>query len=246
VSTQICRGFTDQQWRELEKRLTTSTEARHNEAVDRTAWDCAITVFERRVKERFFSCIEALEEADKRCDVEVASDAPADCSTLPNDVSSVVVPGFAIVGLCCLLIETLASFGETDGEPLQQPTGPCPYPSGNCIRPQSPGGKLIRDFLQRPSFGEAFKVEKVARDFVRGIRDGIFHEAETRKWMIWREDPKDSIVETKGKQHFLNRTAFVKALRQEFECYLADLRDPQKSALRMRFVKKMNDIVKEI
>ena len=246
MGTQICRGFTDVQWRILEKRLTRNGDVRSYEVADRTDWDCAIAVFQRRIQERFFSCIEALERSDVKRDVDVAPSAPADCSTLPQDAADAVVPGFAIVGLCCLLIETLASFAETDRNVIPTPTGPCNFPNGDCIRPQPPGGRRIREFLQRPCFGDAFIDDKVAKRFVHGVRDGIFHEAETRGWLIWREEPVDSIVGIENGQYILNRTAFVKALRHEFERYLADLRESENSALRKRFIKKMNDIVKAI
>lgn len=239
MTTQICRGFTDDQWLGLKKCLIQNGVIQNDEA----AWDCAINVFERRITERFLSCIEALQEADSRADVEVRPGAPPDCSTLPKDTdTSVVVPGFAIMGLCCLLIETLASFREAAVSPPA--SGPCTYPEGQCIRPQPSGGKLIREFLQRPSFNGAFADGNVAKDFVRGIRDGILHEAETRHWVIWREEPKGRIVERRGERYWLNRTAFYQALRHEFQDYLGDLRDSQKADLRKRFIKKMDDIVK--
>jgi hypothetical protein len=239
IGTQICRGFTDGQWRGLRTRLVENGVIQNDE----TAWDCAITVFERRIRERYFSCIEALRVADSKADVEVGDAPPPDCSTLPiASGGNIVVPGFAIMALCCLLIETLASFREDLAE--AQLDGPCPYPKGNCIRPQPLGGKLIRGFLQRPSFGQAFAEEEVAKSFVRGIRDGILHEAETRRWVIWREDPPGLVVEHEGKQHWLNRTAFCLALEREFDAYVADLRDSRNEELRKRFVRKMDDIVK--
>jgi hypothetical protein len=203
-------------------------------------------VFERRIRERFFACIEALEAADMRRDVEVALDAPADGSTLPPDESGVVVPGFAIVGLCCLLIETLASFSEVNETPVQEPIGACTYPTGSCIRPQERSGKRIREFLKRPSFGDAFTNNRVGHSFVHGIRSGIFHDAETRHWVIWRDEPPNSIVGALAEQHILNRTAFCQALRDEFGQYLAALRDPGNPALRRRFVEKMNAIVASV
>jgi hypothetical protein len=240
TGTQICRGFTDGQWRGLRTRLLENGVIRNDEI----AWDCAITVFERRIRERYFSCIEALRAADSQEDIEVGDAPQPDCSTLPSaSGKDTVVPGFAIMALCCLLMETLASFRENLAE-VAPVDGPCPYPKGSCIRPQPSGGKLIREFLQRPSFGQAFANEEVAKSFVRGIRDGILHEAETRHWVIWREDPRALIVEHQGKQYWLNRTAFCSALKMEFEAYLADLRDFRNGDLRKRFIKKMDDIVK--
>ena len=43
----------------------------------------------------------------------------------------------------------------------------------------------------------------------------------------------------------LNRTMFYEAVKQEFESYLKDLRDPINGEFRERFKKKMKDICKE-
>jgi hypothetical protein len=210
-------------------------------------WDCAISVFERRIQERFFSSIEALEKADSRADVTVRPNAPSDCSALPKDVGA-VVPGFAIVGLCCLLLETLASFSDTNSisEKDSPDGGPCPYPKGECIRPQPRGGELIKAFLRRSAFDRAFDDDKTAKSFVRGVRNGILHDAETRGWKIWRDEPRGAIVQKDGRQRILNRTALVKALRAEFERYLSDLRNPERHELRQQFLRKMNRIVREV
>ena len=76
--TQICRGFTDGQWLGLKTRLFENGAIQN----DQTAWDCAITVFERRIRERYFSCIEALQAADSRADIELGDTLPPDCSVL--------------------------------------------------------------------------------------------------------------------------------------------------------------------
>lgn len=92
--------------RSLQRRLIKRGGANSD---DEKAWHCAVEVFDRRIHERFLSCIEALESADSKSDVYVPDDAPADCSTLPEK-NDTVVPGFAIMALCCLLAETLQSF----------------------------------------------------------------------------------------------------------------------------------------
>ena len=216
--TQICRGFTDEQWKGLRERLIVNDEA---------AWTCAVDVFARRIKERFLSCIEALERADAGSDIDVPRRAPPDCSTLPDDKGvQMVVPGFAIMALCCLLIETLQSFREA--------------------RKGQSSSEVFRKFLRLPAFRGEFGDYNIAKSFVRGIRDGILHEAETRRWVIWRYEPEDRIIEPQNRGYALNRTAFFKALEIEFENYLQQLRDPENDNLRKRFLKKMNDIVKEI
>lgn len=202
-------------------------------------------VFERRIRERFLSCIEALEKADSRARIEVQPGAPPDCSTLPKDDGrQIVVPGFAIMALCCLLIETLQSFRETP-QSSGPVVGPCSYPNGPCIRPQAPTKELFKKFLRMPAFRGEFH-EKIAGDFVDGIRHGIMHEAETRGWVIRRDEPEGRILEPRGHGYALNRTEFCRALKTEFENYIQQLRDPGRQALRKRFLKKMDDIVKEI
>lgn len=87
-----------------------------------------------------------------------------------------------------------------------------------------------------------FDDEKVATRFVQDVRNGILHDAETRGWTIWREDPPNRIVATQGNRFILNRTALHLAVRNEFEQYVADLFDPTNEDLRRRFVDKMNKI----
>jgi hypothetical protein len=227
MATYICRGFTNLQWRSLRSKLVHVGSIQ----ADELAWNCAIDVFERRIKERFLSCIEALQRLDSRADVMVAEDAPADGSSLPNDGDrDIIVPGFAIMALCCLLIETLAFFRKVDGNEAEL---------------KQTDKELIASFLRRRSFEGAFDDERVASRFVSGIRNGILHEAETRRWVIWRNDPVTGIVERASDNRFkLNRSTFYQALRSEFELYISELRNPGSEALRRRFLEKMNDIAK--
>jgi hypothetical protein len=227
--TQICRGFTDDQWRQLRSRLNNR---------DQSAWNCAIQVFERRITERFLSCIDVLIAADSRSDIVVTPNAPADSTSLPRDTKQIVVPGFAIMGLCCLLAETLQSFRHT---PANVPgvTGPSVQAVGPVV------ADLFREFLKLPAFNNEFSDDRVATAFVNGVRNGILHEAETRRWLIWREDPPGQIVGRDGRKYVINRTKFYQALVSEFRAYLSDLGDDRNVELRARFVKKMSDIAKE-
>ncbi len=141
---------------------------------------------------------------------------------MPEDEGRIVVPGFAILGLACLLIETLQSFREHSGQTTE----------------------LIIKFLRRPRFGNAFEDERVARSFAHGVRDGILHEAETRKWVVHRDRPP-GLVAPEGRGYALNRTQFCDALKKEFEDYTAEVSRPENAELRKRFAMKMDDIVNE-
>lgn len=222
MKADICFAFASTEWEKLVGRLENDEEA----------WAEAIGVFERRIKERFLTCIDALFAADTKPDLKPSgSPQKADC-----------IPGFSIMALCCLLVETLQGFQESVAP--SGLAGPCTYPTGSCIKP-SPDttGQFIK-FLRRPSFCGAFAEDKTAKSFVRGVRNGILHEAETRKWVIWRDLPHQ-IVTPLEDGYVLNRTMFYEAVKQEFESYLKNLRDPAKRNLRQRFKQKMDDICEE-
>ena len=108
-AVQICRGFTVAQWKTLHTRLVNRDGTNSD---DQDEWHCAVEVFERRIHERFLSCIEALESTDSKSDISVPDGAAADCSTLPHR-NEAVVPGFAIMALCCLLAETFSLFAAS-------------------------------------------------------------------------------------------------------------------------------------
>lgn len=237
---QICRGFSDVQWKQLRAALE-SEDAQSEDG--KRFWNTAVEVFERRMRERFVNPIDVLEQADSKLDI--ANSGNDDSFELPPaEASPVVVPGFAIVGLCCLLIDTLQSF-RAKRPPQEVPAGPCPFPKDECIRPENPTTGAFLSFLRLPAFGGEFNDEKIAKSFVRGIRNGILHEAETRKWVIWRDEPLEKLVALEGRGYALNRTRFWLALKEEFNSYLTKLREDKDADLRKRFLEKMDDIIKE-
>jgi hypothetical protein len=210
---QLCRGFTVQQWNTLRPRLGVGEDE---------AWRIALNVFERRIKERFLSSIEALRNADSKDDIE-PPDNSAPGSTLPNDTTA-VVPGFAMVALCCLLAETLQSFRS----------GPSRYTKT----------QFINFLQQRPAFHGAFADAEVAASFVDGVRNGIFHEAETRGWSLWRDEPRGLVEPLGNGRYSLNRNEFHDAVRTDFEDYIASLR-VRDSDLRQSFLQQMDDLVEK-
>lgn len=231
MTPKICVGFSTNDWQNLCEKLD-------DKGVLSEAWLEAISVFERRMRERYFTAIDALVSADTHP------------NTLPGQSSNITsaadhcTPGFSIMALCCLLIEALQNFRERVAH--EHPSRPCDYPTGRCIRPPSGTNEQFRRFLRRPAFAEAFSNEKTTRDFMNGIRNGILHQAETRKWIIRRDEPKGKIVETRdGGRYILNRTVFYERLKEEFKSFLCELRDPDGMQLRLHLKKSMNDISKE-
>ncbi len=226
MEANLCFDFPSSKWPDLKRRL---------EAGDESAWPEAIGVFERRMRERFFTSIDAL----------IAADTKPVHEPLTQGRKDHCIPGFSIVALCCILIDTLQGFRQ---EPTRSvtPTGPCLFPNASCVKPPSGTTEQFKSFLSRPAFSGTFREDKIARAFVNGVRNGILHDAETRKWVTWRDEPVGQIAEEQPAGGFaLNRTLFYDAIKKEFESYLQKLRDPSSEDLRPRFKEKMNDIFKE-
>lgn len=216
---ELCAGFTSEQWR---------TELRPNLDADNPAmWDKAIGVFERRMRERFFRCIDMLLKAD---------DASRD--------TGIVRPGFSIMALCCLLVETLQSFYEggrnTNAGVVAEP---CTYPTGRCAKEPSTA-RAFKDFLKgSPHFKGDFRTSQICGDFANDVRNALLHEAETRGgWLITRMVPPDQILVIYHHGYKLNRTNFYRALRKEFDDYVVKLRDTSQEVLRKNFLRKMDSI----
>jgi hypothetical protein len=230
----ICSVFRSEEWSELRTQLV---------AGDEKAWTKAVRVFECRMKERFFSEIELLLRRGKTG-------------------SQRIVPGFAIMALCCILVETLQAFYEGHiMEPPEMPEGPCPYPDGDCLKmPPAvetgekcafPNSPCVRTPSTARSFAHFLRDSPHFADFngrARSsfsiqIRNGLLHDAETRGgWLIRESDPRNKILERRGQYYVLNRTRFYNALNAEFKDYLARLGDSTKDTLRNNFLKKMDNI----
>jgi hypothetical protein len=225
MNADLCVGFSKTRWEKLSQKLDDKNEG---------AWAEAIGVFERRMRERFFSSVDALFAADTKPDLR---------SPDSRDTGE-CIPGFSILALCCLLIETLQGFREKRPS-AAAPVGKCAFPNGPCIKPPSGTSEQIKSFLRRPSFGATFYDDELAKKFVDGLRNGILHEAETRKWVIWRVEPANTIAAREDDGFVLNRSLFYAAVKKEFESYLRELGDPTNKDLRKRFKKKMDDLCRE-
>jgi hypothetical protein len=216
---ELCAGFTCDQWRiELRPLL---------DGDDQTGWEKAVGVLERRMEERFFRCIDALLEKESAC-----------------SNSEIIRPGFSIMALCCLLVETLQSFYEGGRQESRQvSTQDSAYTNGPCTKAPSTA-RAFKDFLgNSPYFNADFRNNEIRGDFAKNVRNGLLHEAETRHgWLIKRSDPPDHIFRKEPGGCVLNRSKFYHALREEFGAYLGRLRDPLKGDLRRNFLTKMDSI----
>jgi hypothetical protein len=167
------------------------------------AWTEVIDVFRRRIDERFLLPIALL---------------------LSPQAGS--VPGFAILALDCLLIDTIQSFREgrvTTGE----------------IRP----GRSFKNFLRSPRF-TAFS-SRDRDDFFHYVRNGLLHNGETRgDWKV-RADTVNMLTKAASGTRTVNRTLFHEAIVAEFNEYCAKVSsgDPKTREL---FLRRMDAICGQV
>jgi hypothetical protein len=79
MEANLCFGFPKSEWKSLNNKLDDG---------DEDAWSQAIGVFERRIRERFLSCIDALIKADTKSELSPESRRTEICT-----------PGFSIIAL---------------------------------------------------------------------------------------------------------------------------------------------------
>jgi len=131
--------------------------------------------------------------------------------------------GFTVLAIDCLLVETLAAFIEgledTDGE----------------------SKRIFRSFLRtRKQFAADFSNDEIANKFYKQFRCGILHQAETGgSSRVWSVGP---LLWVNGDSITVNRNKFHDSLKEEFQTYLTELRDPKNSTSRSNFRKKMDFI----
>lgn len=169
-------------------------------------WQQAVDIFEDRIRGRFLLPIK----------------------TLQNETRS--YPGFAIMALDCLLIETLQQFYEGVDE--------TPYKKSK---------SYFHDFLTKTSFSTFFD-SSMADMFYHLIRCGILHKAEIKgSSRIWiRKDSPLVMYAPDRKGLHINRDKFHQQLIEEFEEYVNQLRvnTAANAELRRNFKRKMDFICK--
>ena len=130
--------------------------------------------------------------------------------------------GFAALALDCLLIETLVAFQA---------------------------GHRTRDtetaYVSLLTGSKHFFLdEDTARSFYENVRNGILHDAETRrKWIIRKREPRNKIVEKDSQGNFmLNRTMFHNALKAELDDWVSRMKMGDQTA-REKMRVRMQEIV---
>ena len=175
---------------------------------DSSDWKTAIAIFKARISSRYLEPVDLLVRDDE-------NRSPIDRRY-----------GFSILGIDCLLIETLQSFREglTDTKGKSK--------------------KMFVDFLtQRPNFKKHFTKED-AEKFYKDIRCGILHQAEIMgDTLLW------SVGMVKGEKAdgtpYINRTKIHELVKDEVELYCGELENKDNLILRNNFKKKMDFIARK-
>lgn len=131
--------------------------------------------------------------------------------------------GFATLALDCIVLESLWGFMHGKATPPRQER------------------QVYQDILTGPRFGLTTDLAESFRD---QVRNGIMHDAETRKrWLIAKTVPRHAIIHVnKNGDYVVNRTNFHAALKSTFADWTAKLRAGDRD-LRHNMRKRMNGII---
>jgi hypothetical protein len=197
-NTEIASNFTVGDYRRLRARLDPDVAVSPD-------WQTVFRAFHRRILERFLQPIAELGRYD-------------DLEELP------MRPGFAILALDCLLIDTLQSFRE-----------------GRCSTGEVSTAASFRDFLRNaPAFGD-FKSNDRA-DFFGDIRNGLLHNGETRhNWKIRIDTERLLTKDAESKTRTINRRLFHAGVLREYGRVCRALQHGD-SDMRSRFLRRMDAI----
>src|SRR5262249_48694813 len=144
---------------------------------DPSAWDEALSAVRRRIAERFLRPMRDLARFDKQ-------------DELPNR------PGFAILALDCLLIDTIMSFRE-----------------GRVSTGEVSTAHSFRQFLKSQPFRDFSSRDR--SDFFDYVRNGILHNGETRKdWKVRIDTTR--LLERTTTTRTINRRLFHAAVIRQW------------------------------
>lgn len=182
-------------------------------------WNTAIEIFEDRITYRYLDAIETLQKADNAHYRETGQRQF----------------GFAMMGLACLLIETLAQTYAG----LEESPG------------RNKNGEFYADFLTQNSLVLKSAFDEIsAKRFYKTIRCGILHQAETKKKTTLRfikSTDRTCVVEVleDGDSLCIYWKNFYSLLREELKAYFEDLKEKRTEQIAVNFIQKMNFICDE-
>lgn len=186
-------------------------------------WKAAIAAFDGRFKSRYFNILDELAARPPAAEPEAQ---PSDYEDPLTDHE--VVPGFVILSVIFLLMETLEGFRKGD------------------TSHGSRAKRLFTDFLTRLALTDKTGERRItlaeAEELYKIGRCAFLHSAGSEGIRIRRTGP--SIRKIDAVRFEINRTALLARVKQEFEDYGAALREPANVELRRNFIAKMSFICK--
>lgn len=192
-TTELASNFTVGRYQELRTSLEHHTPA---------SWAELLSALRRRVAERFLRPMRDLARFDQE-------------DELPNR------PGFAILALDCLLIDTIMAFRE--GRVGTGTTSPA---------------RSFRTFLMSQRFRDFNGTDR--KDFFDHVRNAILHNGETRKdWKVRIDTAR--LMEKNGTTRTINRRLFHAAVIREWRDLYHEIAGGEREA-RRRFLQRMDSM----
>jgi hypothetical protein len=193
--TEISSGFRVHDYHQVRPTL-------HANNPGTAAWTRVIAAFEARMSERFLDPIAVLATTSV---------------TQPR-----MRPGFAIMALNCLVIDSLQSFRE----------------GRTATNAASTAAAFKMFFNTSPSFTIFNSNDR--NDFVNGVRNALLHNGETRyDWKIRRTGSQILTRDKKTGSRILNYNLFHAAVVSEYHAYVRELNSDD-AAIRARFLARMD------
>jgi hypothetical protein len=142
-------------------------------------------------------------------------------------------PGFAVLAIDCILIETLFGY-ERGAHTAVGGTGPA----------------FITFLTQTPCFAKDFGLGDRAAAFGPAVRNGVLHDGETRKgWTVWKgSDRGPLVVDLSDGRRRVYRDAFHAAVKAYVNDYFVRLKtrdDPTAATLRLAFKERVNGLCRD-
>jgi cation transport regulator ChaC len=196
-TTEIASGFAVGRYQVIRQALDPASP-------ETQEWSEVLDAFQRRIEERFLRpIIELLKVYDQ-------------------DLVS-TRPGFAILALDCLLIDTIQSFRE-----------------GRVSTNEVSTAVSFRNFLSRPIFNSFSNRDR--QEFIHYVRNGLLHNGETRgDWKVNIRHQTMLFADPNTGSRTINPRLFHAAIVEEFEAYRDEL-EVGSPECRKRFLRRMDAI----